>query len=555
VKRIKLLIFKNQMLVANSLANVIGVILVKTLMSHIQESFAKDILETPIAHLTGVLFSPFAFSFVTVMTLLYEKPIRQYLNAQYRQTPSYENLKLKARQRLLNEPFVLIALDFSMWLLAAIVWSTIHWTYGSTTVIVQDSLYGNLTTGLITVTVAFFLLEHLLQKRLAPYFFPGGGLSAIPKTLRIKIRTRMLALLFACNLIPLGSTILILNRIRDSQHEPALAMAKLQTAISINAFIFIGVGICLTILVSRNLTIPFRDILQTLSRIKNGRFDKRVRIFSNDEIGYTGDAINEMTNGLIERERLQLSLNLAKEVQQNLLPKNNLNVNGFDIAAKSVYCEETGGDYFDFISIGKSQNQKTGVAIGDVSGHGISSALLMATVRSSLRQRASLPGTVSDIISDVNRQLVKDVEDSGQFMTMFFLALDTASKKLEWVRAGHDPGIVYDPGSDTFSDLDGSGIALGVDVHWIYQHYKKSDFSKGKILFLSTDGIWEARNEKGEMLGKEPILNAIRQNANSEAAKIIDAVFDILDKFIGGAKIEDDITSVVIKNSGLIFSK
>ncbi len=254
-----------------------------------------------------------------------------------------------------------------------------------------------------------------------------------------------------------------------------------------------------------------------------------------------------MTKGLIERERMQQSLNLAREVQQNLLPKSNLKVNGFDIAGKSVYCDETGGDYYDFISIEDADKQKIGVAIGDVSGHGIPSALLMATVRSSLRQRASLPGSTARIISDVNRQLVKDVEDSGQFMTMFFLALDTASRQLEWVRAGHDPGFVYDPGSDSFSELGGSGIALGVDADWIYEDYKKTDFSNGQIIFLSTDGIWEARNKKGEMLGKEPILNAIRQNSSSEAGQIVDAIFAILYKFIGDAKIEDDITSVVLK--------
>jgi sigma-B regulation protein RsbU (phosphoserine phosphatase) len=272
-----------------------------------------------------------------------------------------------------------------------------------------------------------------------------------------------------------------------------------------------------------------------------------VQVFSNDEIGYTGDAINEMTKGLIERERMQQSLNLAKEVQQNLLPKSNLKVNGFDIAGKSVYCDETGGDYYDFISIEDTDKQKIGVAIGDVSGHGISSALLMATVRSSLRQRASLPGSTAKIISDVNRQLVKDVEDSGQFMTLFFLALDTATRQLEWVRAGHDPAVVYDPGLDSFSELTGPGIALGVDENWIYEDNKKTDFSKGQIIFLSTDGVWEVRNTKGEMLGKEPILNAIRQNSSSDATQIIDAIFDILDKFIGEVKIEDDITSVVIK--------
>ncbi len=272
-----------------------------------------------------------------------------------------------------------------------------------------------------------------------------------------------------------------------------------------------------------------------------------MQVFSNDEIGYTGDAINEMTKGLIERERMQRSLNLAKEVQQNLLPKSNLKVNGFDIAGKSVYCDETGGDYYDFISIEDTDKQKIGVAIGDVSGHGISSALLMATVRSSLRQRASLPGSIASIISDVNRQLVKDVEDSGQFMTMFFLALDTATRQLEWVRAGHDPAIFYDPRSDSFNELGGAGIALGVDAEWIYEDNKKTDFSNGQIIFLSTDGIWEARNKKGEMLGKEPILNAIRQNSSSEATQIIDAIFDIFNKFIGEVTIEDDITSVIIK--------
>jgi len=548
MKKIKFFYLRNQMLVANAIANFMGVLLVNALILSSQDTFAKMILGYPIAYWTDALFSPFAFSFVTVMTLLYEKPIRHYLNALSRGTSIPQDLKLKARQRLLNEPFVLITLDFSMWLLAAIVWSTIHWAYDSGTQLVRDTLYGNLSIGLITVTVAFFLLEHLLQKRLAPYFFPGGGLSAIPKTLRIRIRTRLVALLFACNLIPLISIVLNLDRILGSQHEPALALAKLESAIYINALIFIGVGICLTILVSRNLSIPFRDIIQTLRRIRNGRFDKQVQVFSNDEIGYTGDAINEMIKGLIEREKMQQSLNLAKEVQQNLLPKSNLKVNGFDIAGKSVYCDETGGDYYDFIVIDDDDaEQKIGVAIGDVSGHGIPSALLMATVRSSLRQRVSLPGSTAKIISDVNRQLVKDVEDSGQFMTMFFLALDTATRQLEWVRAGHDPGIAYDPGSDSFSELGGSGIALGVDAEWIYEDNKKTIFSNDQIIFLSTDGIWEARNKKGEMFGKDPILNVIRQNASSDATQIIDAVFDILNKFIGEVKIEDDITSVVIK--------
>jgi sigma-B regulation protein RsbU (phosphoserine phosphatase) len=86
-----------------------------------------------------------------------------------------------------------------------------------------------------------------------------------------------------------------------------------------------------------------------------------------------------------------------------------------------------------------------------------------------------------------------------------------------------------------------------VDAEWIYEHNQKTNFSNGQIIFLSTDGIWEARNKKGEMLGKEPILNAIRHNASSDAKQIIDAIFDIVDKFVDEVKIEDDITSVIIK--------
>jgi len=132
-------------------------------------------------------------------------------------------------------------------------------------------------------------------------------------------------------------------------------------------------------------------------------------------------------------------------------------------------------------------------------------------------------------------------------MTMFYLAIDIATRRLEWVRAGHEPGLVYNPASDAFSELGGSGIALGVDADWIYEDNRKTDFSDGQIIFLCTDGVWEARNHQGEMLGKEPILNTIRQNAASDASQIIEAIFDLLDKFIGETKVEDDITLVVIK--------
>jgi sigma-B regulation protein RsbU (phosphoserine phosphatase) len=548
MKRIKLFYLKNQLLVANAIANFIGVFWVNRLLTFTADVEVRaKIWENALPFWVDSLFDPFAFSFIGVMTVLYERPFRRYLNRSFRGESITEDLRFDARRRLLNEPFVLIALDLSMWLLAAIVYPFLHWAYDSGAQLIQSSLYYCLSTGLVTATIAFFILEHLLQKRLVPHFFPEGGLSAIPKTLRTRIRTRLVALLFACNLIPLFSMIMILHIISGSHHEPALVLEMLRSAILVNALLFIGVGIYLTVLVSRNLSIPFQGIIRTLREIRNGNFDKRVQVMSNDEIGYTGDTINEMIKGLIEREKIQQALDLAREIQQNLLPRGTLQIEGVDIAGKSVYCDETGGDYYDFMPIGRGGDKKIGIVIGDVSGHGISSALLMSSVRASLRQRAFLPGSTADIISDVNHQLVTDIEDSGQFMTMFFMALDIESKHIDWVRAGHDPAILYNLESDSFDELGGPGIALGVDGNWNFNAHEKEGFPGGRIIFLGTDGVWEVRNRSGEMLGKEPIRETIRKNSSSSAERILEAIFTTLDDFIGRARIEDDITSVVVK--------
>jgi sigma-B regulation protein RsbU (phosphoserine phosphatase) len=249
----------------------------------------------------------------------------------------------------------------------------------------------------------------------------------------------------------------------------------------------------------------------------------------------------------LEHGMIKQSLELAREVQQNLLPNKNPQLGRLDIAGRSIYCDETGGDYYDFITTDTGKNEQLAIAIGDVSGHGISSALLMATVRSSLRQRLSKPGDAGEVISDVNRQLAHDVEDSGQFMTMFYLMIDPTKKQLLWVRAGHDPAIFYDPSTDTFEELSGSGVALGVMEDSIFKAYTKTEISKGQIIFLSTDGIWEACNLKREMFGKERIFDIIRKNSSLRSNEIINIILDSLKSFQQGAPIEDDITLVIIK--------
>ena len=544
--RWKLFHLKNEMVVANCLANLIGVFGVNAMMFMASGKPSKEIWEQSVPYWIDTLFTPFAFGFVCVASLVYEKPIRRYLNSLFRKETISPHLKSVARQRLLNEPFILITLDFSMWLLSSILYPTIHWIYGSGKLLPLSALYHSLATGIITITIAFFLLEHILQKKLAPHFFPNGGLHAIPKTLRIRIRTRLVALLFACNLIPLFSIILIIKNITGNFSDSSDALVRLRSAIITNATGFVVIGICLTILVSRNLALPFAEIIETLRGVRNGKFDKKVRVTSNDEIGYTGDVINEMTEGLKERDRMRQSLGLAMEVQQHLLPSRNPAVEGLDIAGKSIYCEETGGDYFDYLEDDKNKKGKIKVVVGDVSDHGIPSALLMTTARAFLRQRASSPGKLNQIVADVNRLISPDVEESGQFMTLFICEVDSQNKTIRWVNAGHDPAVIFHPSTGDFDELTGHALPLGVSEKAAYQEYQRRIFP-GQIIMIGTDGIWESQNSRREMFGKKRFKDLIRAHAHKPAQEILQAVITGLDDFSRPLEKEDDVTLVVIK--------
>ena len=297
---------------------------------------------------------------------------------------------------------------------------------------------------------------------------------------------------------------------------------------------------------SRTVTKPIEALAAGARRLAKGDFDARTEIRSRDELGALGKMFNSLGPQLKEHYRMSQSLALAREVEQSLLPRTDPKVEGLDIAGKSIYCDETGGDYYDYLYRGEHEQGKIGIVVGDVSGHGIESALLMTTVRAFLRQRSSMSGSIAGIVSDVNQELSRDVEESGRFMTLFYGEIDTKEKIIRWVRAGHDPGILYDSSTESFDELAGGGLPLGIFKDSEYKELQR-EIRPGQIIVIGTDGIWEAHNPKGESFGKDALLKIIRTHANEPAKEIIGAVIDAIENFRSSLAQEDDVTLVVIK--------
>jgi sigma-B regulation protein RsbU (phosphoserine phosphatase) len=251
----------------------------------------------------------------------------------------------------------------------------------------------------------------------------------------------------------------------------------------------------------------------------------------------------------LKREHLRVrhSLTLAMEVQQNLLPRKNPWIPGLDIAGTSIYCDETGGDYYDYLQAGDNSEEKLGVVVGDVSEHGIPSALLMATVRAQIRQRYFQCATIEQVICDVNRQLTRDVQDSARFMTLFMAELDRKSGQFVWLNAGHEPAIVYTPESNAFEELAGGGsLPLGITEDFKYKA-NRLNIMPGQILAIATDGIFETHNSEGQMFGRRRFYDIIRRNASKSAEQIMDATLEAVNKFRKNLPPEDDLTLVIIK--------
>ncbi|CAN5582216.1 hypothetical protein BH09PLA1_BH09PLA1_05030 [soil metagenome] len=307
-------------------------------------------------------------------------------------------------------------------------------------------------------------------------------------------------------------------------------------------------GLALGLFLSRRLSDPLIRLSAHVARVGAGDFDSQLHLGYASELRAASDEVNRMAGGLKERMMLEQSLTVAQQVQQSLLPPSIPAVQGLQIAACCKYCDATGGDYYDFIDIDQPDRPPgTLLIVGDVTGHGIGAALLMASARGAVRASARSVKSLGEILTRANRAL--GVNEDGLFMTLSIMLIDPASRIIRWASAGHDPAIVYHPDTDAFEDLAAVDFPLGVESDVRFSEMQRECATPGSIVLIGTDGIWEARNAAGEMFGKARLREIIRRNFTS-AGVISDAIKKAMMQHMGPSPLTDDVTFVIAKITG-----
>jgi serine phosphatase RsbU (regulator of sigma subunit) len=306
------------------------------------------------------------------------------------------------------------------------------------------------------------------------------------------------------------------------------------------------IAVLLAALMARSVSRPVLKLIEFMNRVGAGDLDAKAEFGGSIEFRHLADALNRMIGDLRDRLRLLYSLGVAMQVQQRLLPAAPPRVRGLDVAGHSTYCDETGGDYYDFLVLDRAAPDAVLVALGDVMGHGVAAALVMASARAVLRDRALAAGSLAELMGRLNRFISAD-HNGERFMTMHLSIIDSQSATMRWGSAGHDPAILYDPCDGSFKEVGEGDLPLGVMDETEYSEHTYGPLRAGQVILIGTDGVWEMPDEKGEAFGKDRLREVIRECADRPAAAIAAAIDERLTRFRGHAKQVDDVTYVVIK--------
>jgi len=244
------------------------------------------------------------------------------------------------------------------------------------------------------------------------------------------------------------------------------------------------------------------------------------------------------------QRRVEADLAQAARIQEGLLPKEGPKLEGFDIGGANVPCYEVGGDYYDFVPIDRD---RIGVVIADVSGKGISAALLMASLRAALFGEVRPDYDLAAMAARLNAFVFRS-SGPASFITFFFGEVDRRISAIRYVNAGHCPPVILDRKGRARA-IEGSGFPLGMFAGSAYEA-RTAPFAPGEVAVLFTDGIPDGRNAKGEDYSDGRLMSVVRDNRSAPAADICGLVLGDVRGFVCGDQPCDDITLVVVKRTG-----
>ncbi|MFC1479264.1 PP2C family protein-serine/threonine phosphatase [Planctomycetota bacterium] len=244
----------------------------------------------------------------------------------------------------------------------------------------------------------------------------------------------------------------------------------------------------------------------------------------------------------LETQKLKQEMQIARSIQKSLIPESLPSLPFIAFAGYSEACDETGGDYYDVFHV-----EKLGIAMvaGDISGHGVGAALLMATARAFLKGLIQNDTDISRVFAGLNNLLEQDMDESS-FMTLCMLIIDS-SRNLHYISAGHEPPLIYHPSKNTFTSLESTGTILGMIEDMDYDFEGPTKLESEDIIILCTDGIFEAMNESSEPFGRERLKKNVSSLSSGTSEEIMSGVIEAVKQFSGTASQRDDITLLIGK--------
>lgn len=301
---------------------------------------------------------------------------------------------------------------------------------------------------------------------------------------------------------------------------------------------------------------PLKIVLLQMQALIAGKTYTRIYTDRIDEIGILAYFFNQVIKGfgkvsydIKDRDRMAAELDVASQLQKDILPLKSPSVKGLQIVAKNKPATELGGDSFNFFRC----KNKLYIYIGDVTGHGVAGGLIMSIANSLVDVFSDIYDSAYDILVNVNLHIKKHVK-AAMYMTMVMLCWDVKKEKMTYVGAGHEHILVYRTGSGECEAILSGGIALGMvpDNSKVIKE-ADIDLNDGDFVVLYSDGITEAKNSSGEMFGLNRLKDALIEFAPQYSAEGVN--FHIAEEVVNfsqGHEQEDDMTLIVIKRDAAL---